>query len=173
MWPVRVVAWLYLTLANLYWPVFLGIALFSRQPSEVSTGSPFCPGRRSESRLQKASRTLLRIRHQDLLWRCVGNGWTTWRERPMTTLFLSLKTSNQSSSPTLRILPLSAWELRAVHSGGGTRSSNSGQTNNFLKWSEACDCRVQTFVPQSTEKYVENRGKKISRQELRIQRRQG
>ena len=120
----------------------LVIALFSRQPSEVSTGNQFCPGRTSESRLPKASRTLLRIRHPDLLWRCAGNEWKTLRERPMTILFLSLKMNNQSSSSTLRVLPLSARELRAVHSGDGTRSSNSGQTNSFLKSSEACDCQV-------------------------------
>lgn len=42
--------------------------------SEVNTGSPFFQERRPERQLERASRILLRIPHQDLLQRCAGNG---------------------------------------------------------------------------------------------------
>lgn len=74
---------------------FLISDLLCRRPSEVSTGSPFSQARRSESLLRKASRILHRIHRQGLQQRHAGNVWTTWRQQPMTTRFLSLPMSSQ------------------------------------------------------------------------------
>lgn len=80
------------------WLVFLVSDLLYRQPSEVSTGSPFSQVRRFENLLQRASRILPRIHHQDLRQWHAGSVWKTWRQRPTTTQFLSLPMNKQLSS---------------------------------------------------------------------------
>lgn len=58
---------------------------YARLRYEGRNGSPFFPGRRLGSRLEKASSSPLRIPLPDHQQTYVGNGLMTWREQPMIT----------------------------------------------------------------------------------------
>lgn len=89
------------------------VCMSSRRPSEGSSGSPSCPGRRVPvSRWERASSSLPRTLHHAHPQRCAGNGQRTWRRLPMSTPSLSLPTMNRSPyCPSFRPAGLSSLRL--------------------------------------------------------------